>query len=58
MSSQSLYGAKVVRLPLLPEAHDDTSVYLRADGTARSYVKFVVVVSPSVECAAIECSTK
>jgi len=47
-----------VRLPLLRKARDDTGLYFRADGTARSYVKSIGVVSPSVGCVAIECSTK
>ena len=53
-----LQKAKTTSLSLLREAHDDTGVYFRADGTARSYVKVVGVVSPSVGCVAIECSTK
>jgi hypothetical protein len=42
---------------LLREARDDTGVHFRTDGTARSYVKVAGVVSPSVGCVAIECST-
>lgn len=57
-SWQSPHRAKVVPLPLLQRARDDTVVCFRADGTARSYVKVIGAVSSSVGCVAIECSTK
>lgn len=41
-------------MPLLRRARNDTVVHFRADGTARSYVKVIGAVSPSVESVAIE----
>lgn len=57
-SWQSPHRAKVGELPLLRKALDDTGVYLRADGTARSYVKVIGAVSSSVGSVAIERSPK